>query len=200
MTITATRGFAAALVLSGTVLAACNSQAEPIEPHLNALVEAADAPAAAIGNGGELAGLREVTARFHNMEMARAAGYETQITPCWAHHSAGAMGYHYGNTDLLDAKVDLLEPEVVMYEPQPGGHMRLVGMEYIVPLAAWEEAGHDLDDPADVPELLGQKYTRHSFLPIFKLHIWLWRDNPAGVFADWNPNVTCAHAESTEVF
>lgn len=200
MRITSTRGFASALVLSGVVLGACDPQAELIEPSLTAAVEAGAVPAAAGADPGLLAELRKVTARFHNMETATAAGYETRITPCWAHHSAGAMGYHYGNTDLLDAKVDLLEPEVVMYEPQPGGHMRFVGMEYIVPLAAWEEAGHDLNDPADVPELLGQNYTRHSFLPIFKLHIWLWRQNPAGVFADWNPNVTCAHAESTEVF
>lgn len=198
MRIAFARAFVSALVLSSSVLAACNPEAEPIEPDLMASFEAAGAPASA--GTGQLAELRKVTARFHNMETAVAAGYETQITPCWTHHSAGAMGYHYGNTSLLNAQVDLLEPEVVMYEPQPGGHMRLVGMEYIVPLAAWEEAGHDLDDPADVPELLGQKYTRHSFLPIFKLHIWLWRQNPAGVFADWNPNVTCAHAESTEVF
>lgn len=198
MRIAPTRGLVSALILSSAVLVACEPQAEPIEPRFTTSFEVADA--AGSGDGRQLAELRKVTARFHNIEMARAAGYETQITPCWAHHSAGAMGYHYGNTDLLDAKVDLLEPEVVMYEPQAGGHMRLVGMEYIVPLAAWEEAGHDLDDPADVPELLGQKYTRHSFLPIFKLHIWLWRQNPAGIFADWNPTVSCAHAESTEVF
>ena len=73
-------------------------------------------------------------------------------------------------------------------------------MEYIVPLAAWEEAGHDLSDAADVPELLGQRYTRHSFLPIFKLHIWLWRNNPEGMFEDWNPKVSCEHAAETEVF
>jgi hypothetical protein len=201
---TSVRGFTSALVLagvlSGGVLIGCHTQAEPVEPDVTTSFDAVDAPAAARSDAVLLASLREVTARFHNMDMAVAAGYETRITPCWAHHSAGAMGYHYGNTDLFDAVVDLLEPEVVMYEPQPGGHMRLVGMEYIVPLAAWEEAGHDLGDPTDVPELLGQKYTRHSALPIFKLHIWLWRDNPAGVFTDWNPNVTCAHAESTEVF
>lgn len=200
MQITSTRGFASALVLSGAALVACEPQAGPIQPDFMASVEAVGAAAAQSAGAGQLAELSQVTARFHNMETAKAAGYETQITPCWTHHSAGAMGYHYGNTALLDATVDLLEPEVVMYEPQPGGHMRLVGMEYIVPQAAWENAGHDLDDPMDVPELLGQKYTRHSFLPIFKLHIWLWRQNPAGVFADWNPNVTCAHAESTEVF
>jgi hypothetical protein len=200
MTNTSSRGFASALVLLSAVLVACEPHAEPVEPVLAPTFGVADGTGAAIRDGGNLAELRQVTARFHSLEAAMEAGYETQITPCWAHHSAGAMGYHYGNTDLLDATVDLLQPEVVMYEPQAGGHMRLVGMEYIVPLAAWEQAGHDLDDPADVPELLGEQYTRHSFLPIFKLHIWLWRQNPAGVFADWNPKVTCDHAESTEVF
>lgn len=190
-------GFAAAVALSSVLLAACEPQA-PVEPALTATFDVAGAASGA--DADQLAALRQVTARFHELDAARSAGYETQITPCWAHHAAGAMGYHYGRTDLLDATVDLLEPEVVMYEPQAGGHMRLVGMEYIVPLAAWEQAGHDLDDPTDVPALLGQTYTRHSFLPIFKLHIWLWRENPAGVFADWNPNVTCAHAAETEVF
>jgi hypothetical protein len=193
-------GFATALVASSAVLVACDPQMEPVEPAFTVTFGVTGDAGAARANASQLAKLRAVTARFHNWEAAVAAGYETQITPCWAHHSAGAMGYHYGKTDLIDAVVDLLQPELLMYEPLAGGHMRLVGMEYIVPLAAWQEAGHDLDDPADVPELLGQKYTRHSFLPIFKLHIWLWSDNPAGVFADWNPNVTCAHAESTEVF
>ena len=78
--------------------------------------------------------------------------------------------------------------------------MKLVGMEYIVPLDAWSGAGHDLNNPNDVPQLLGQKFTRHSFLPIFKLHIWLWRDNPSGRFADWNPKVSCQNAESSQIF
>jgi len=148
----------------------------------------------------QLAQLRQVTAKFHEIDVAKQAGYSTQITPCWAHHSAGGMGYHFGNTNLFDANVALLHPETVIYEPQAGGHMKLVGMEYIVPLEAWAAAKHDLNDPNDVPQLLGQRFTRHSFLPIFKLHIWLWQNNPSGTFADWNPKVSCQHAETTEVF
>lgn len=45
-----------------------------------------------------------------------------------------------------------------------------------------------------------QKFTRHSFLPIFKLHIWLWQNNPSGTFADWNPKVSCKNAEESEIF
>jgi hypothetical protein len=162
-------------------------------------------PAAVIG--GEraqdpqaLAELRKVTARFQNFDDAVAAGYSTKVTPCWAHHSSGAMGYHYGNMSLFDARAELLAPEVVMYEPQKGGKMKLVGMEYIVPIDAWKAAGHSTTDPNDRPELLGQKFTQHSSLPIYKLHIWLWRENPEGMFKDWNPKVSCAAADSTEVF
>src|SRR5262245_17469323 len=181
------------IMLLGGVLGACEARNDATDPaRSNTFAASVDAQ--------QLVGLRQVTSRFQQLDAAKQAGYNAQITPCWAHHSAGAMGYHFGKPALIDANVDLLEPEVVMYEPQAGGHMRLVGMEYIVPLAAWQAAGHDLNDATDVPELLGQKYTRHSFLPIFKLHIWLWRDNPSGVYADWNPKVSCANADSTEVF
>jgi hypothetical protein len=186
-------------------LTACDDAADATAPTDAAALSRAQAAAgtrtaARAQDNRLLVELRRVTAKFHDFERAKADGYEVEVTPCWAHATAGAMGYHYGNLERFDANVALLEPEVLMYEPQAGGHMRLVGMEYIVPLDAWEEAGHDLNDPEDVPELLGQQYTRHSFLPIFKLHIWLWRNNPQGTYADWNPKVSCAHAEHTETF
>ena len=188
-----------------TALTACDDAADATAPTDAAALSRAQATAGAGTAAGAqdnrlLVELRKVTAKFHDFERAKADGYEAQVTPCWAHATAGAMGYHYGNLGRFDANVALLEPEVLMYEPQAGGHMRLVGMEYIVPLEAWADAGHDLNDPEDVPELLGQQYTRHSFLPIFKLHIWLWRNNPQGTYADWNPKVSCAHAEHTETF
>lgn len=142
----------------------------------------------------QLAQLRQVTARFHNFDAAHRAGWDAQITPCWEHKSEGAMGYHYANPDLLfdGGAVNLLEPESLMYEPGPGGQKRLVGLEYIVFIDDWTG-----EDP---PELLGQEFHPHSFLPIYKLHIWLWRDNPRGIFADWNPKVSCKHAAETEFF
>lgn len=192
-----TRHISIALTLGVSIaLAGCQERKEPSEP---AVVRSANRDVR-ITDEKQLAELRQVTTRFHSIDVAKQAGYSTQITPCWAHHSAGAMGYHYGKTSLLDATVALLEPEVVIYEPQAGGHMKMVGMEYIVPLAAWEAAGHDLNNSKDVPQLLGQKFTRHSTLPIFKLHIWLWQQNPSGTYADWNPNVSCRFADSTEVF
>ena len=190
-----------ALALAFSVgLVACQEELKPSEPSLVATMERADGNAVRITDGSQLAELRQVTERYKSLDAAKLAGYATQITPCWAHHSAGAMGYHYGNTSIFDATVDLLQPEVVIYEPEKNGRMNLVGLEYIVPLDAWQAAHHDLNDPTDVPQLLGQKFTRHSFLPIFKLHIWLWRNNPSGTYADWNPKVSCQFADSTEVF
>jgi hypothetical protein len=141
----------------------------------------------------QLAELRRVTAAYHNFDAAIDAGWEARITPCWE-HSEGAMGFHYANPAYLfdGGRVDLLEPEALMYEPGPGGQMRLVGMEYIVFIDDWTGQ--------DPPELLGQPFHPHSFLPIYKLHIWLWRDNPRGIFADWNPKVSCEHADETESF
>ena len=181
----------ALVALLGLALAACESAPAPLAPEQARLSHGGHTRGAA-GLGRELAALRRVTAPYHNFDRAAEAGYGAQITPCWEHRTLGAMGYHYGNPELIDGNVSLLEPELLIYEPQPGGHMRLVGMEYIVPIDAWEGTSP--------PTLLGQEFHPHSFLPIYKLHVWLWRDNPRGTFADWNPKVTCDFAAETEFF
>jgi hypothetical protein len=61
--------------------------------------------------------------------------------------------------------------------------MRLVGVEYIVPLA--------FDEPAP---LFGQHFHANEGAGVWALHLWNWRHNPDGAFADWNPKVSCAHA------
>ena len=194
-----TTSIAFALVAAGA-LTACQDDQTSTEAVMAPTILSANGASASITDEDGLSDLRRVTSRFHRIEAAKDAGYSTQITPCWAHHSAGGMGYHFGNTNLFDATVDLLNPETVIYEPQAGGHMKLVGMEYIVPLQAWSDAGHDLNNSNDVPQLLGQRFTRHSFLPIFKLHIWLWQNNPSGTFADWNPKVSCQNAAESQIF
>lgn len=138
----------------------------------------------------DLAKLRRATASFHNIDKAEQADYDTPITPCWYHSELGAMGYHYGNLALLDGNVELLAPEALMYEPGPAGHYRLVGMEYIVPMDAWEGEGN--------PTLLGQEYQPNEALGLYTLHVWLWRSNPVGMFSAWNPKVSCEFADESE--
>ena len=45
--------------------------------------------------------------------------------------------------------------------------------------------------PADMtpPHLLGRDFTYLSALGVWKLHAWIFRPNPAGMFADYNPSV-----------
>jgi len=26
----------------------------------------------------------------------------------------------------------------------------------------------------------------------YDLHVWLWKHNPAGMFAEWNPGLSCS--------
>jgi hypothetical protein len=76
-----------------------------------------------------------------------------------------------------------MAPEVLLYEPvQPSG-MRLVGVEFIVPFSAW--AG------SEPPELFGRQMSRNEGFQVWALHAWLFKHNPQGVFADWNPTVNC---------
>ena len=73
-----------------------------------------------------------------------------------------------------------------MYEPQRDGTMRLVGVDYVIPFAQWTAA--------TAPTLLGVPMMRNEPLGVWALHIWAWRENPRGLYAMWNPTVSCADA------
>jgi hypothetical protein len=160
-------------------------------------VTARDHTAQNAGLQDELAQVRQVTARFHRVEEAIAAGYELGwvngsgvriITGCVAHPTAGAMGYHYFNQQLVDdLAVDALKPEVLVYAPTPDGGLQLVAVEWVVPGPNTNPPG--LSEP---PSVLGMEM--HILVPAVGFwikHAWIWKHNPAGMFADWNPEVTC---------
>jgi hypothetical protein len=138
----------------------------------------------------QLDALRTMTAGYTDLAAAQAQGYTEAITPCWYHRDHGGQGVHYARTDLIDGAVSLGEPEIVMYEPLADGSHQFLAIEYIVPFDAWQQ-----DSP---PELLGREFMRNERLGLYVLHVWLGKDNPSGMFADWNPNVSCAHAAQSE--
>jgi hypothetical protein len=96
------------------------------------------------------------------------------------------MGFHCGDPGLIDGVVEELKPELLLYEPQKNGRLRLVAVEYVVPFTAWTQA--------DPPSLHGLTFAANQTFQVWALHAWVWRHNPAGTFADWNPTVNCAHA------
>lgn len=156
----------------------------------------------AAGLADELAQVRAATARFHRVEEAIEAGYELGwvngsgvriITGCVAHPTAGAMGYHYINAELMDDLVaDPLRPEALVYAPAPDGGLKLVAVEWIVRGPQSNPPGVPAGAPA--PTVLGMDM--HILVPppgpaFYLMHAWIWMNNPAGMFADWNPEVTC---------
>jgi hypothetical protein len=143
----------------------------------------AAARASSPGIEKQLAELRRLTAPFQRFESAAAAGWGTRITECFSDPARGGMGYHYGNTALIDGTVDALKPELLLYEPQQNGELRLVAVEYVVPFTAWTAT--------EPPKLYEQSFHRNETFGLWVLHVWHVRHNPSGMFMDWNPRVGC---------
>lgn len=132
--------------------------------------------------------VREANARFIDVKQAVKEGYSP--IPCTSGLEGGAMGIHYVNAGLIqDEAVDLSKPEAIMYEPDANGRMHLVAVEYIT-----------TKGPAN---LEGQLFSltgapnRYGLPAFYELHVWAWRKNPKGVFADMNPDVSCEHAHAS---
>lgn len=175
------------MLVLAMAMAACADTELPAAPFETAvsygMTEVADP-----GVAGDLAAVREATAHLHRFENAAPAGWSFQATECLENPPAGGMGVHFGNMEYyLDGEANLLEPEVLLYEPQRNGELRLVAVEYLVPFFAWEGEGE--------PVLFGREMTRDDDHEEWLLHVWLWKHNPNGMFEDWNPNVSCEHAD-----
>ena len=127
--------------------------------------------------------VRRATAAFADPGAAKAAGYTVQYPAGCAYADVGAQGVHWLNESLVDNHVNLLTPELLMYEPQPDGSMVLVGVDYVIPFDAWKSP--------QPPRLLGVPMMRNEGLKVWALHIWAQRENPSGLFAPWNPTVRC---------
>ena len=135
----------------------------------------------------ELAQVRAATAQFHRVEAAQAAGYDLVpgLDHCFDNLGVGGMGFHYINVDLLDLTLDPLQPEALVYAPGQDGRLHLAAVEYVVPAELWDA---EYDEP---PTVLGQHLHLNEELGIYALHAWIWHHNPAGMFEDWNPRVSC---------
>jgi hypothetical protein len=133
---------------------------------------------------------RQATAAFQDVAAAEAAGYAL-ASGCVSGPEEGAMGVHYGNATLLgDGVLEATRPEVLVYEPR-NGRLQLVAVEYVVLAEQWDANN---EHP---PVLQGQHFhfvpaPNRTGLPAhYELHVWAWKRNPHGTFADWNPRVRC---------
>lgn len=177
-------------------------------------------PAASAGTASEpsLAEVRRQTVRFQDVAVALAEGYirdpanMCETAPMMGRPAAfGAMGVHYFRPDLLGVSAppnprvsgsgthtDFRKPAILIYEPQTDGTMELVAVENLVFDAAWSAA-----KKGSFPSFRGQPYLAmfddpataideaHNFAPHHDLHVWLYRKNPRGMYAQFNPRISC---------
>jgi hypothetical protein len=168
--------------------------------------------------------IRAATERFRDVKVALAEGYvRDPMNICDTADmmgrpaKLGAMGIHFFRPDLLGISAppnprvdgngthtDFLKPGILIYEPTGDGSLELVAVENLVFQKSWHAAGnakppsfHGVeydnmkDDPATVVD------EAHMFEPHYDRHVWLYRRNPNGMFAQFNPNVSCkAHKGS----
>jgi hypothetical protein len=153
--------------------------------------------------GSSLNRARDATEDFRSLNEATEAGYGlppagVPLHECiWSLDGTGAMGFHYINGSLLDDKISATHPEALVYAPNRNGNLRLVALEYVVFQDAWK-ATHGNTRPM----LFGQMFmatgspNRYAIPAFYSLHVWLYKTNPAGIFAPFNPNVSCGGATS----
>src|SRR5579864_3683203 len=140
--------------------------------------------------------VREATSRFKDVSEAERAHYAL-LFGCVSGPDEGAMGLHFVNMDLLDEvnKTGILNParpQIVLYEAQPNGTLKLTGADFLVYADAW-----DAIHPGVTPQLMGQIFhyfespNRFGLPAFYTLHVWAWKENPKGAFVNWHPNVSC---------
>jgi hypothetical protein len=173
-----------------------------------------------------LAEVRTATERFQDVNVALKEGYvRDPMDLCDTADmmgkpaALGAMGIHYFRPDMLGVSgppnprvngdgthTDFRSPSILIYEPQADGSLKLVAVENLVFIKAWEAKGNTApptfhgvkwdkmaDDPATAID------EAHMFEPHYDRHVWIYRDNPNGVFTPFNPAVSCKnHTGATE--
>jgi hypothetical protein len=165
-----------------------------------------------------LAEVRAATERFRDVNVALAEGYlRDPMDLCDTADmmgqpaKLGAMGIHYFRPDLLGISgppnprvdgtgthTDFRKPAILIYEPQADGSLQLVAVENLVFAKAWHAAGNkerptfhgvEYDSMKDDPTTAVDE--AHMFEPHYDRHVWLYRKNPNGIFAQFNPKVSC---------
>lgn len=148
----------------------------------------------------DLAPVRAATAKYHDVNVALADGYQPG-GPCTAVPGLGGMGIHFINFDRAFAPINANEPTVVLFEPTNDG-LKLVAVEYVQFIF---QDGRPYTDSAPprpesippAPQLFGQTFDgpmpgHFPGMPWhFDFHVWIWKHNPNGMFTDFNPNVKC---------
>ena len=147
----------------------------------------------------ELEAVRTALERFQDPYAALREGYFSTVgclefpgggTEGEMAYMPGAMGVHFLNPAYIGPELDPMKPQVLLYEPGDDGVLRLTGAEWFAPVAVSPEAPTIFDRKLDGP-MEGHAPILPTELHHWDLHVWLWKDNPNGLFHPTNSAVTC---------
>jgi hypothetical protein len=140
----------------------------------------------------EIQAAEAAASRYHSFTLAEKDGYSIVGEPC-VQEAPGTMGIHAANQALIaDPAIDPRRPEILLYLPKENGKLELIGVEYMQ-----TDADGNLATDDDRPSIFGQPFDGpmpgHSpGMPVhYDLHVWLYADNPSGLFAQFNPSLSC---------
>jgi hypothetical protein len=142
----------------------------------------------------QLQDVRKTVARYHSFGQAERAGYVLRAGEACVASPAGTMGIHVTSPTLMaNPAVNPLQPEILLYVPKANGKLKLVGVEY------FRRAADQTPpiDPSDKPSLFGVPFDgpMPEHAPgmgwHYDLHVWVAEHNPSGVFAMFNPAISC---------
>jgi hypothetical protein len=181
------------IVVNSTLAVVC-ALALGALPSSTALARTGNEQAGANHHGsaaGLIEAVRQATYRFQDVKVAEAEGYSLMFG-CVSGPDSGAMGLHYVNLPLvLDGVLDPAKPEIIIYEPLPNGRLKMTGADFLVFAEDWHK------NNAATPDLMGQLLhlfespNRFGLPNFYTLHVWAWKENPTGTFANWHSNVSC---------
>ena len=186
----------AAVLIAGTASVQASNGIGPRDSVCDMLSSMGVAPPSCYEDDGlspeireQINALKRSVQPFYNYDVASVAGWDTPISEC-VEAPFGGMGFHIANLSQLGSgQLNLLRPQVLLYAPTEDGSMAFHGVEYIIPADLW--------DSAEPPHFLGQDLSFNPNIPpngIWALHVWVGTPNPDGIFADFNPEVSCEFA------
>jgi len=197
-TISNMRRGALAMLAAGTLIAGCADGAS-LAPGQQPALSAQDAALPSVNRDNDnkddgrhndrdtertLATLRRATDRYHDLEAAKADGF-VFLHGCEVRGDEGAVGTVYVHMGrLTDGVIDPARPDGLVYVPSKHGRLKLAAVEMAIPYAQWTSP--------TPPALLGAAFQREDEFGVFALHVWIWKHNPEGLFAESHPKVTCA--------
>ncbi|MFB6517958.1 hypothetical protein [Streptomyces sp. NPDC056401] len=135
-----------------------------------------------------------VTGKYADEQQALKDGYVPHGEACMTNpFGAGAMGYHYVK-EAYWGSTDPSKPAALLYstEKDEHGRRKLEAVEWMS-----KDRDQDMKTTDDRPTMFGLPFDgpmpgHWAGMPKhYDLHLWAYRDNPAGRFHNWNTALTC---------